>query len=120
MTPAGLYIGACKGLVVCKGLVLDCSTQLIFCGPFPVSQTKGNYHCLTQSLSSEEKCFRFLISQIRATSFALDASEVASLVNTTVEVGFLAFKMRCDAAIENRVNSQLYEGVFPPRISLTL
>ena len=24
MTPAGLYIGACKGLVVCKGLVLDC------------------------------------------------------------------------------------------------
>ena len=28
MTPAGLYIGACKGLVVCKGLVLDCSEQL--------------------------------------------------------------------------------------------
>ena len=26
MTPAGLYIGACKGLVVCKGLVLDCTT----------------------------------------------------------------------------------------------
>ena len=25
MTPAGLYIGACKGLVVCKGLVLDCT-----------------------------------------------------------------------------------------------
>ena len=27
MTPAGLYIGACKGLVVCKGLVLDCSIR---------------------------------------------------------------------------------------------
>ena len=27
MTPAGLYIGACKGLVVCKGLVLDCTVM---------------------------------------------------------------------------------------------
>ena len=26
MTPAGLYIGACQGLVVCKGLVLDCTS----------------------------------------------------------------------------------------------
>ena len=30
MTPAGLYIGACKGLVVCKGLVLDCSRNTLF------------------------------------------------------------------------------------------
>ena len=30
MTPAGLYIGACKGLVVCKGLVLDCSHNVLF------------------------------------------------------------------------------------------
>ena len=34
MTPAGLYIGACKGLVVCKGLVackglvLDCNRSI--------------------------------------------------------------------------------------------
>ena len=31
MTPAGLYIGACKGLVVCKGLVLDCTIRMCFC-----------------------------------------------------------------------------------------
>ena len=34
MTPAGLYIGACKGLVVCKGLVLDCSGMVM----------NGEYH----------------------------------------------------------------------------
>ena len=33
MTPAGLYIGACKGLVVCKGLVLDCIALKIFSLP---------------------------------------------------------------------------------------
>ena len=43
MTPAGLYIGACKGLVVCKGPVLDCISLLSSATP---SLTQNSTHTL--------------------------------------------------------------------------